>query len=291
VAQAQGMKAKVILNLLLVLAVTAIALYAILRPAEKKDPGIGVFQFKRAEVTRLGIEHRQGAPIRLEKRGDGWHVTAPFAARADVGQVDRVLDLTSATAKQKLPREDLARFGLEPPQVTVTLDDQAIAFGKINEITNEQYAATADAIYLLAPFHGYGIPADAGKLVSRKLLADDEIPVGFEFDGYRILRDDKGHWSATGVLPNKSASGLSQDEFNRWAEEWRVTYALAVEPYKSGAGRQSVTVRLKNGKSVTMQAAEANAGFTLLRNDENLLYRFGAQTGRRLMNPHVAAEK
>lgn len=285
------MKSKVILNLLLVLAVTAIALYAILRPAEKKDPGTSVIQLKRAEVTRLSIEHRQGTPIRLEKRGDGWHLTAPFAARADIGQVDRVLDLTSATAKQKLPREDLPRFGLEPPQVKVTLDDQAISFGKINEITNEQYAATADAIYLLSPFYGYGIPADAGKLASRKLLADDELPVAFEFGGYRIVRDDKGRWSATGTLPGKPGNELSQDEFNRWADEWRVTYALAVEPYKSGAGRQRVTVRFKNGKSVTMQAADANTGFTLLRNDENILYRFGAQVGRRLMNPHVAAEK
>ncbi len=283
------MKSKVILNLLLVLAVTALALYAILRPGEKRDPGTGVFQLKRDQVTRLSIERRKGEPVRLEKRADGWHITAPFTSRADVGQVDRVLDLTSATARQKLPREDLARFDLDPPQVKVTLNDQAIAFGKINEITNEQYAATADAVYLLAPFYGYGIPADAGKIASRKLLADDEIPVAFEFDGHRIVRNDKGQWSITGAA--KTGAALSQDEFNRWADEWRVTYALAVEPYKSGAGRQRVTLRFKNGNSVTMQAADAASGFTLLRNDENMLYRFGVQTGRRLMNPRVAAEK
>ena len=285
------MKSKVILNLLLVVAVTALALYAILRPGQKTDPGVRVVQLTREQVARIGIERRQGAPIRLEKRADGWHVNAPFRARADIGQVDRVLDLTSATAKQKLPRTDLARFDLEPPQVKVVLDDQAIAFGRINDITNEQYAATADAVYLLAPFYGYGIPADASKLASRKLLAEDEVPIAFDFGRYQVVRDDKGRWSTSGAVPGKSETELSQDEFNRWADEWRVTYAVAAEPAKSAASKQRVTLRLKNGKSVIMQAAVADSAFTLLRSDESMLYRFGAQTGKRLLNPYVAAGK
>ena len=285
------MKSKIILNLLLVLAVTAIALFAILRPAEKKDPGTKLVDLQREQVTRISIERRKAAPIWLEKRTDGWHVTAPFKSRADIGQVDRVLDLTTAAAKQKLPREDLARFDLDPPQVKVMLDDQAIAFGRINDITNEQYAATADAVYLVAPFYGYGVPADASKLASRKLLADDEVPVAFDFGRYQVVRDDKGRWSTSGAAPGKSASELSQDEFNRWADEWRVTYAVAAEPSTIGAGNQGVTLRFKNGKSVIMKAAGADSGFTLLRSDENMLYRFGAQTGKRLMSPHVAAGK
>jgi len=285
------MKSKVILNLLLVIAVTALALFAILRPAEKKDAAARLVDLKRDQVTKIAIERRKGAAMQLEKRGDGWHVTAPFTSRADIGQVDRVLDLTSATAKQKLPREDLARFDLDPPQVKVTLDDRAIAFGRINDITNEQYAASAEAVYLVPPFYGYGIPADAGKLASRKLLADDEVPVAFDFGGYQVKRDDKGHWSTAGAVPGKPATELSQDDFNRWADEWRVTYAVAAEPYKGGAGKQRVTLLFKNGKSVAMQAADADSGFTLLRSDENMLYRFGTQTGRRLMNPNVAAEK
>lgn len=285
------MKSKVILNLLLVLAVTGLALFAILRPDKKNDVGTKLVELKREQVTKIGIEHRKGAPIQLEKRSDGWHVTAPFTSRADIGQVDRVLDLTSATARQKLPREDLARFDLDPPQAKVTLDNHAIAFGRINDITNEQYAATADAVYLVAPFYGYGIPADAGKLASRKLLAEDEIPVAFDFGGYQVVRDEKGRWSTAGTVPGKPVAELSQDEFNRWADEWRVTYAVTAERYKSGAGKQRVTLRFKNGKSAIMQAADADAGFTLLRSDENMLYRFGAQTGKRLMNPHVAADK
>jgi hypothetical protein len=285
------MKAKVILNLVLVLAVTAVALFAILKPQQKADPGIRLLDVARDQVSRIAIE-RKGAPaVRLEKQGDGWHVTAPFTARADRNQVDRILDLAGAVAKQKLPREDLGRFDLDPPQLRVTLDDRAIAFGRINEVTNEQYAATAQAVYLVAPFYGYGIPDEGGELASRKLLGDDEQPVAFDFGGYRVARDDKGQWSESGASAAQAKAPLSQDEFNRWADEWRVTYALAVEPGKAGPGGQRVTVKFRNGQSANLLAAKTPTGFTLLRTDQNMLYRFGAEVGRRLMDPHVAAAK
>lgn len=286
------MKAKVILNLVLVLAVTAIALFAILKPEEKKaDTGIRVLDLKRDQVSKIAIE-RKGAPaVHLEKQGDGWHVTAPFTARADRSQVDRILDLTSASAKQKFPREDLARFDLESPPLRVTLDDRAIAFGRLNDVTNEQYAATADAVYALAPFYGYGIPAEADKLASRKLLGDDEQPVAFDFGGYRVARDDKGQWSESGASAAQAKIPMSQDEFNRWADEWRVTHALAVEPARGAAGKKRITVKFKNGKSAEMLADTTATGFALLRTDQGMIYRFGAEAGRRLMDPHLTATK
>lgn len=285
------MRAKVILNLLLILAVAALVLYAIQRPTEKSDAGARLSQLKREQVARIAIERRDGSATRLEKRGEGWYIVAPLTTRADSGQVDRVLDVLSATARQKLPHEDLARFELDPPQLKVTLDDQAFAFGRINDVTNEQYVATADAVYLVAPFYGYGVPTDAIKLASRKLLADDEIPVAFDFGRYRIARDDKGHWAIEGASPAKKDGALSQNDFNLWADEWQVTYALAVEPYQDGGSQRHLTLRFKNGKSATFRVISKESGFALVRNDQNMLYRFGAEVGRRLMDPHVVAAK
>jgi hypothetical protein len=285
------MKAKVILNLLLVLAVTAIALFAIRQPQQKQDTGSKLVELKREQVSRIAIERRNAAPIRLEKQADGWHVVAPYTARADQSQVDRILDLTTATAKQKLAREDLARFELDPPQLTVTLDDRAVTFGRINDVTSEQYVATADAVYLVAPFYGYGVPGEAEKLTSRKLLGDHEQPVAFDFGGYRVVRDDKGTWSESGTPPSRATDKLSQDEYNRWADEWRVTYALAVEPHKGSAGKQRVVVKFKDGKSVSLVAASTATGLSLLRTDQDMVYRFGIDAGRRLMDPHAAVTK
>ena len=281
------MKAKVLLNLVLVLAVTAIALYAILQRKPEKDPGERIAQLQRDAVDRILIERKGEGAIRLEKAANGWRIVAPFGARADTGQVDRVLDITGATARQKLPREGLAGFGLDPPALRVTLNDVVVAFGQVNELTNEQYVATLDAVYLVAPFYGYGVPPDAGKLASRALLADDEIPVDFDFGARRVVRDDKGQWSMPGAWPARAGNTPTQDEFNRWADEWRVTHALATEPVKAGAGGQRITVRFKNGRSVVLRAAATASGFSLLREDEKMRYQLGAETGQRLMDPRA----
>jgi hypothetical protein len=286
------MKAKVILNLVLVLAVTAIALYAILQSKQKPDPGTRISQLQRDAVSRIAIERKGAAPVRLERAGGGWRIVAPFTARADTGQVDRMLDVTAATARQKLPREGLARFALEPPALRVVLNDESIDFGQVNELTNEQYVATADAVYLVAPFYGYGIPPDAGKLASRKLLADDETPVAFDLGTRRVVRDDKGQWSMAGSWPAQPGSTPTQDEFNRWADEWRATYALAAEPATGGAGKgQRITVRFKDGRSVVMRADTSASGMSLVREDEKMRYQFGADAGRRLLDPRLSAAK
>lgn len=285
------MKAKIILNLVLVLAVAAVALFAIRGPKEKVDPGTRISQLQRDAVNRILIERKGAKAVRLEKSAGGWRILEPFTARADAGQVDRVLDVTGATARSQLPRENLARFDLDPPPLRVTLNDETFSFGQVNDLTYEQYVATADAVYLLAPFYGYGIPEDAGKLADRKLLAQDEVPVEFDFGNRRVVRDDKGQWTMSGNWPPRDAGTPTQDEFNRWADEWRVTYALSAEPAKSVGGGQRLMMRFKDGRTVAWRVLSLASGHGLVREDERMRYEVGTEAGRRLLDPRAASEK
>ncbi|HZF22898.1 MAG TPA: DUF4340 domain-containing protein [Burkholderiales bacterium] len=285
------MKSKVLVNLVLVLLLTGLVLYAFFRPKEQSDPGIRLTQLKRDDITRITVERRGSPTIQLEKRDGGWRISAPLQTRADPIQVERLADLTTATAKHKLPPGDPGRYQLDPPQVRLTLNDQAFAFGRINDVTNEQYVATAGAIYLVAPFFGYGIPTEVGKLVSRKLLDDAEVPIAFDFGRYRIARDERGTWTIEGVSTERQGKALSQDDFNRWADEWRFTSSLGAEPRRGARGREHLVVHFRDGKKVAMEIVQKQPEFLLVRSDENMQYRFGAEVGRRLLDPHVVAEK
>ena len=66
-------------------------------------------------------------------------------------------------------------------------------------------------------------PPTSTKLLSRNLLDDGEVPVAFDFGRYRIVRDDKGTWTIEARIPAQQGKLLSQDDFNRWADEWRFT--------------------------------------------------------------------
>ncbi len=170
------------------------------------------------------------------------------------------------------------------------LNDQTFSFGRINDITNEQYLAVGDVVHLVAPLYGYGIPTDPSKLASSRILAEDETPVSFDFGRHRFVRKD-GQWLTEGAAPPAKGEPLSQDDFNQWAEEWRRTTALAAEPHKAGRGGERLTIGFSNGKSVSMKLLRQESGLILVRTDENMQYRVGAEVGQRLLDPRVVAEK
>ncbi len=285
------MKSKILLNLTLIAALVALSLYAYFRPWQQAAPSIKVTQLARNDITRISVEPRGGAAIKLEKHDGAWRIVAPLTAQADTTQVDRLLDIVNANAKQKLANADLNQFDLNPPLVRVTLNDQAIAFGRVNDITYEQYVANADGVYLVAPLYGYGIPTDVTKMLSRRLLDEGEVPVAFDFVHHRIARDNKGTWAACGEFATAKDAPLSQDDFNRWADEWRYTSALSVEPDKSSHPREQVSVRFKSGKTVTMGIVQNEPDFQLVRSDNAMRYHFGVEVGQRLLDPRVVAKK
>ncbi len=115
--------------------------------------------------------------------------------------------------------------------------------------------------------------------------------MAFDFGRYRIERDDKGTWAASGDFAAATDQPLSQDDFNRWADEWRLTSALSVEPDKDSPAREQVSVRFKSGKTVTMRIVQKEPDFQLVRSDNAMRYHFGVEVGRRLLDPRVVAKK
>jgi hypothetical protein len=291
VAAAQGMNARVVLNLGLIAVLLALSLFMYYRAAHDVTPEMRITPLKRDEVNRIVIEPRGAPTIKLEKHDGAWRLVAPLAASAEMTQVDRLVDIVNANAKQKLANPDRAQLDLVTPPVRVTLNDQAVAFGRVNDITYEQYVEIAGNVYVVPPLYGYGIPTDVTKLLGRRLLDSNETPVAFDFGRYKIVRDEKGTWTATGDFPVAKEAPLSQDDFNRWADEWRHTSALSVAPDKDARSTDQIVVKFKDGKSVTMKILQREPDFQLMREDSAMRFHFGAEVGRRLTDPRVIARK
>lgn len=288
-APAQSVKSRLLVNLALLLALLGLGLYAYYRPEEAPPPGVAVSQLKREQISHIRVEPRGGPGIELTRHGAQWRLEAPQRTRADNLQVDRLLDIVTARGKEKLPRIELARFDLAPPRVAVTLNDQTFAFGAINEITNEQYVATADAVYLVPPHFGYSIPTDPSRLISARLLGPDEAPTGFDFGRWKAAKGEQGKWNLSGAPPSKEP--LSQDDFNRWADEWKLVTSLAAQPHRAARGREGVTVTLAGGRTIRFEILARKPQVTLLRVDEGIAYQVGAEVGRRLTDPWAVAAK
>jgi hypothetical protein len=286
VAAAQVVKTRLILNLALLGLLVAIGLAAFFWPEPEAEPQIRLSSLTRNDVNQVRVERRGKPAIELEKLGEGdWRMRAPYNSRADRYQMDRLIDLVSATAKQQLPRANLQRYQLDPAEVRVTLNGEVFEFGATNELTNEQYVAKDDAIYLVATFHGYNVPMEAAKILSHRLLAESEVPVAFDFGAWQVVRDERGDWTIAGKPPVKDPE-MSQDDLQQWLAEWRHAGGLTAEPYRGPRARERLAVSLSDGRSVVFDIVSRRPEVRLVRTDENILYQFTEGSGNRLLDPY-----
>ncbi len=161
--------------------VAALGVWVYVAPAPEKVETWALSTLQRGDVQRIsfargeasveGARDPQRALVVLEREAGAWRITAPFTARAESFQVDRLLALLDARASARLPARELARYGLDPPAARVTLGEQAFSFGGVNQLTREQYVLTNDAVYAVPLSQRTTLPAGADALVARTLFA------------------------------------------------------------------------------------------------------------------------
>jgi len=277
VAAAQGMKSRILLNLVLSALVAILILLVWLKPKPMAQTEFKLSTLASASIDRIAIEKPGQPAIMLQKKPDGWRLSAPFQARAERVAVGHSLDILAATSLQRFPATDLGRFQLDPPLLRLTLNDQEFSFGTQNSLTGEVYVATNGGVHLVAPSHlahAMKMPAD---FAARAFLAEEEKLAGFAFADLKLSQDSDGKWSATPARPN-----WSQDDFNRWADEWRNASSLVTQPYDGTPPQESFTLRLGNGKLIPCKILRRDPELVLLREDEKLQYHFPAGIGKRL---------
>ncbi|MBI2311877.1 MAG: DUF4340 domain-containing protein [Betaproteobacteria bacterium] len=272
------MKSRILLNLALAAAVAALGLFAFLKPRPGTGPEYRLSGLNPSEVTEFRVE-RAGLPaLEIRKRSGRWTMTAPIPGRVELLKVQRVLDLTGATSRQRFAADDLQRFELAPPALVITLQGERFALGMRNPVSQEQYVGTRDGVFLVAPRFAAAVPARAEDWLSRQPLADPESPVAFEMPGFTIRSVD-GKWT---VSPERS--DLSQDDLNRWVQEWRSARAGAVERGPKTPQGESFTLRLKDDRAVPFRILRREPEVVLVRTDENLQYHFSRENGAPLLN-------
>jgi hypothetical protein len=277
------MTRKLWLNAALAAIVCALGAWIYFNPARDAHSEIPLSALKASQAGSLRIERPGNPPIVLEKRGGGWRVTAPFAARGDDLKVQRLLEFVEAKASHRLPGADLARFELERPQARVVVDGQEFAFGMVGAVAREQYVLTAGSVFTVDPRYGAALPAGAGDLASSQLLAAGEAPVRIELKDFAVEQRD-GRWT---LAP--PAGDLSQDDFIRWIDDWRLSRAMRVEPYTPGKAAAGIRVQLKDGRAIALGVLALEPELVLARPDEQLRYHFRPEVAQRLLAPPGSA--
>jgi hypothetical protein len=273
------------LNAALAAIVVALGVFLYLRPGKDAAVEYPLSGLKAREVRSLRIERAGAVPVVLVRKQDTWFIEAPIAARADDSRVMQLLAVVEARTAHRLPAGDRGRFGLEPPQARVIADGQPFSFGLVNDITREQYVMAGDAVYALHPRYGAALPESVVQLASRQLFGPGEAPARIALGDFTVEQRD-GKWT---LAPR--AADLSQDDYIRWVDEWRLASAVSVEPRAATRARQEIRIQLKNGGELTLGVMSREPELVLARSDEKLQYHFRPELAKRLLSPPAAREE
>ncbi len=285
------MTSRSLLNLTMLAAVASLAVWVYFKPKPQNDPQEYRISSQAAEnVQSLRIERQGVEEIVLQKTGENWDLLEPIQGRADEIKVGQILEILTATSLRRFPAIDLERFDLLQPAARLYVDKELFSFGGFVPITNEQYVANNGNIHLLAPRYATMLARQPIDLLSPRLFAQGEIPVGFEFEKVKVMEWDDG-WR---IAPEKLKSSLTQNEFIHWVQSWQQAYAAGLSlsaegPSQTGDGKQGIKITLRGGGGIQLIILQQQPELVLLRVDTGVRYRFPGEMGRRLLDPYTAA--
>lgn len=284
------MTSRSLLNLTLLAAVASLAAWVYFKPKPQNDSQEYRVSSQAAEnVQSLRIE-RQGVEIVLQKTGENWGLLEPIQGRADEIKIGQILEVLTATSPRRFSAIDLERFDLLHPAVRLYIDKDLFSFGGFVPITNEQYVANNGSIHLLAPRYATMLARQPIDLLSPRLFAQGETPIGFEFEKVKVMERDGG-WR---IAPEKPKASLTQNELIHWVQSWQQAYAAGLSlsterPNQISDGKQGIKITLRGGGGMQLTILQQQPELVLLRVDTGVRYRFPGEMGRRLLDPYTAA--
>lgn len=292
------MKNRWILNLVMLALVAGLVAFLYLRP--KANTGEAslheVTTLKLADFNSIKVEFPTQAPTTFEKVDGLWRMTAPYKTRADQQSVQRILSIIAAKSSEKFATTDMEKFGLNNPQLRLKLNGEKGAeefvFGTFNTVTDDQYVAYKDSVYLLPGSYAEAATTQAIELIDKTPLTVSEVK---QISGLNFARLEQWEESAMTVdvadgqwKTNVANAKITQNEMNEWLDfSWKQAQAKQVEQYKPDRKitYPSFEIKLKDGNKVHFDKIQESPDLLLGRPDEGLLYHFSNDVGFNMLNP------
>lgn len=276
------------LNLIMVATIGSVLLFLYFKPQSQGNPEYSIASNSAETVQSVRIVRPQ-QEITLKRLNNHWYLTTPLHARANEEKVRRILEILQAKSQQRFPLTDLARFGLERPNVLLTIDDSQFGFGGFAPTTSQQYMATGDHVYLIAPRYALALPGSVNDLIDSQLLAPGEIPVKFELPHF-AAEFHQAHWRVTS---QRSDHAVTEAALKDWAQLWQTASAaeliLLSQLGSDFVETDMLRIGLQDGRQMDLKILHNAVSIVLVRADEEIGYQFPLDTGRHLLDPATLA--
>jgi len=294
------MKNKWLINIILLVMVLSISLFLFLQPTKiKQTKQFSISTFNLSDFDSIKIDFPSRASVILKKSSESWDMIEPVKGRADQFSVQKIISIVATSSSEKLPSNDLAKYGLDKPTMKLKLihkgQEEEFIFGTYNSVTEDQYLLYKENVYLISGSYSEAAATQPIELIDKLPLTKSEEIKYFDFSRLeqwqskrlKVTRNNN-EWSAN------EGSQFKQNEMAEWFDmTWVKNPAKSVEkssidlrvPYKS------FDIHTIDGKKITFLRLQESPETKLYRVDEGLLYNFGSDIGFTMMNPPIEHSK
>jgi hypothetical protein len=294
------MKNRWLINIILLVIVLSISLFLFLKPAKiKQTKQFSISTFNLSDFDSIKVDFPSKASVILKKSSESWDMIEPVKARADQLSVQKIISIVATSSSEKLPSNDLAKYGLDKPTMKLKLihkgQEEEFTFGTYNSVTEDQYLLYKDNVYLISGSYSESAATQPIELIGKLPLSQFEEIKYFDFSRLeqwqskrlKVTRNNN-EWSAN------DGSQFKQNEMAEWFDmTWVKNPAKSVEKYSidSRIPYKSFDIHTIDGKKITFIRVQESPETQLYRTDEGLLYHFGSDIGFTMMNPPIEHSK
>lgn len=143
---------------------------------------------------------------RFERRDGHWLMLEPYTLPADDAMVERLIGIASSPVRSRRPLDefDAGKIGLDPPMMTLELDDQHFEIGMTDALRGDRYVRSGDVVAMLPDRFSPFLTATAESELDRHLVPRGSVLERVSIDGVEAngLVDE---WSAVVAKRIRSA--------------------------------------------------------------------------------------
>jgi hypothetical protein len=302
------MKKRWLVNLVLLLLVASLVAFLYLKPKAEiaEEPRYEISALKLSEFSGVRVDFPAKSQVAFDLVDGFWRMSAPNDVRADKASVLRIISIVAAKTKTKIvpaapsgefTADELAKFGVDNPSIKLNLvrpdaSKETFLFGTYNPITEEQYVAHHNGVYLLPVAYSEAAATQVVELVDKAPLKPQEKVVGFDFSHLEQWADvrlrlnlKEGEWKVSA----KEATP-SQTELQEWVTySWMQTAAESIELYKPDPRKSYpyLTIKMEDGSRVRFNKMQESPKLLIARPDEGIIYTYPSDEGFTMLNPPI----
>jgi len=278
------MKSRLLLNLVLVCVVAALALVAVFEPGKDKPKSNPLTSIEESGVESFTLRNQE--TIEFERKNGGWWLKSPFVAPANEIRVRQLLDIARSDTDAQYPvsLDDLPKFELDKPKVSMTLGDTTILFGGSDPIDMRRYVLIGSTLYLVRDDFFHHLNAKAIDYVDKKLLAEGAKITSIAIPGLKATLDEGGRWLFE--PPVGDASAVSAALLNAWQS----ARAIDVQRWDKPEGGEPIRIGLADGTAVEFTLVKREPELILARKDWGLKYELVGAVAKQLLNEKAPDE-